>query len=75
MGIKKVLKKFKQKPPEMTISEIHLILSFMGFSLNRTKGSHFIFQGKKKIFVIPVHNNKVKESYIKIIHSYYEKNY
>lgn len=57
-----------QKPSNVSYREIKAALIDYGYSLGRVKGSHHIFkkQGSPQIN-IPVHDNKVKKPYVKII--------
>lgn len=66
MGYKKILEKLFRKPTAMRIHEIITLLSHLNYSLDRIRGSHFIFTkpGKSDI-VIPSHQNKVKRVYLK----------
>ena len=64
----KRLVRLLNNPKDTTFSEIHTILNNFGYRLSRIKGSHFTFKKpKSETVVIPVHNNKVKKTYIKKI--------
>ncbi len=65
MGTKKNIKKLMKLPAEMRFGEIKSILFFLGYEINRTRGSHFIFtKAGFDAIIIPVHHNKVKRVYL-----------
>ena len=59
--------KIKNNPKDVKFNEIKNILDEHGFVLKRISGSHFIYSKDEITFVIPSHNNKVKEIYVKRI--------
>lgn len=61
----KVFDKIKNNPKDVRFSELRNMLEEKGFILKRTTGSHFVFKRGEIIFVVPSHNNKVKEIYVK----------
>jgi predicted RNA binding protein YcfA (HicA-like mRNA interferase family) len=61
----KLLERLKNNPAGATFAEIRNLLSQEGFQLDRVAGSHHIFKRGAVIFVIPVHNNRVKAVYVK----------
>jgi len=68
MGVKKSIKKLLRSPSEMRIEEIINILNFLGYKLDRIKGSHYIFAKKEMDdIIIPSHNKKVTKIYLKEI--------
>lgn len=66
--INKRIKKLFESPNNVSIQELQIVLEYFGYKLSRIKGSHFIFKKPNSTNkCIPVHNNKVKEYYIKDI--------
>lgn len=61
----KLLEILKNSPNNVTFSEIRKLLELEGFVLDRITGSHHIFKKDETIFVIPIHNNRVKSVYVK----------
>ncbi|HYW19983.1 MAG TPA: type II toxin-antitoxin system HicA family toxin [Nodularia sp. (in: cyanobacteria)] len=61
----KLLEILKNSPNNVTFSEIRKLLELEGFALDRITGSHHIFKKDETIFVIPVHNNRIKSVYVK----------
>ena len=62
---KKIFEKLKNNPKDVRFDDIKKMLEEKGFELKRISGSHFIFSKGEVTFVIPSHNNKVKEIYVK----------
>jgi predicted RNA binding protein YcfA (HicA-like mRNA interferase family) len=62
---KKLRERLKNNPNNATFAEIRKLLEQEGFVLDRITGSHHIFTKNEIIFVVPVHNNKVKTIYVK----------
>ena len=56
-------------PRDATESEIIKYLNIYNFVLYRVKGSHKIFYNSEwnELFVLPIHNGKVKYKYIDIL--------
>lgn len=61
----KLLDSIKRKPHNVTFAELRKLLEHEGFQLERVGGSHHVFRRGSIIFVVPVHNNKVKSVYVK----------
>ena len=61
----KLLVSIKQKPHNVSFVQLRKLLEQEGFELERIGGSHHVFRRDEIIFVIPVHNNKVKAVYVK----------
>ena len=65
-SINKRIKKLFDSPANVTIQELQIVLEYFGYRLGRVRGSHFIFTHHcRDTQSIPVHNNKIKKSYIK----------
>uniref|UniRef100_B8HW06 YcfA family protein n=1 Tax=Cyanothece sp. (strain PCC 7425 / ATCC 29141) TaxID=395961 RepID=B8HW06_CYAP4 len=61
----KLRERLKNNPNNVTFSDIQKLLEQEEFVLDRVRGSHYIFTKNEMIFVVPVHNNKVKSIYVK----------
>jgi predicted RNA binding protein YcfA (HicA-like mRNA interferase family) len=61
----KLLKLLKSSPNNVTFQDVSKLLEFDGFFLDRISGSHHIFKKNELIFVLPVHNNRVKSVYVR----------
>lgn len=70
----KVYDKVKNNPKDVKFNDLKNLLLEKGFDLKRSSGSHFIFSKDEIVFVIPTHNNKVKEIYVKRVIDIIEKN-
>lgn len=57
--------KIKCSPFNVTFDEIRRLLEAEAFFLERITGSHHVFRKGDVIFVLPVHNNRVKAVYVK----------
>ena len=68
----KVFEKIKNNPKDVRFNDLRNLLIDEGYILKRIKGSHFIFSKGENVFVIPSHNNKVKEIYVKRVISIIE---
>jgi len=71
---KKIFEKLKNNPKDVRFDDIKKMLEEKGFELKRISGSHFIFSKGEVTFVIPSHNNKVKEIYVKRVIDIIENN-
>jgi predicted RNA binding protein YcfA (HicA-like mRNA interferase family) len=64
----KLRRKLRNHPAEANIQDVQTLLQRFGFSLARTRGSHYIFEyddGEHfQQIVVPVHGRKVKKVYI-----------
>lgn len=60
----KLFEKLKNNPHHVSFAEIRKLLTAEGFELDRVTGSHHIFKKESTIFVIPVHQHKVKSVYV-----------
>jgi len=64
----KRIEKFLNRNNDANFHEVRVILNILGYQLNRVNGSHWIFKGLDgATFTIPVHNNRVRQCYIKKI--------
>jgi predicted RNA binding protein YcfA (HicA-like mRNA interferase family) len=61
----KLIERLKNSPQNATFADIHNLLEYEGFYLDRVTGSHHIFKYAETTFVIPVHNNRVKAIYVR----------
>lgn len=67
-NMNKRIKKLFDSPANVSIRELQIVLEYFGYKLDRIKGSHFVFKSPKGVHKsIPVHNNKIKEYYIRDI--------
>ena len=58
----------------MSIQEIQNILESFGYTLDRIKGSHYIFVKENyDIIVLPVHSQKVRKIYLRKVKDIVEK--
>ncbi len=62
---RKLRERLSNNPNNVKFSDICKLLEQEGFTLDRITGSHHVFEKGETIFVIPVHNGKVKSVYIK----------
>ncbi len=70
----KLFEKIKNNPKNVSFSEITKLLLDENFILERVSGSHHIFKKDDIIFVIPMHQNKVKTIYVKRVIEIIEEN-
>ena len=61
----KLLDRLKQSPHNVTFADIRKLLESEAFVLDRVTGSHHIFRKADIVFVVPVHQNRVKAVYVK----------
>ena len=61
----KLLEKLKQSPNNATFDQVSKLLESESFKLARVTGSHHVFRKGDIIFVVPVHQNRVKSVYVK----------
>ncbi|MEM8639847.1 MAG: type II toxin-antitoxin system HicA family toxin [Cyanobacteria bacterium P01_G01_bin.54] len=61
----KLRKRLRNNPNNVTFDQIRTLLEQEDFKLVRISGSHHIFKRDVTIFVVPVHNNRVKAVYVK----------
>lgn len=61
----KFYERIKNNPKDVRFNDLENVLIEFGFELNRISGSHNVYSKDKITFVIPTHNNKVKEIYVK----------
>lgn len=61
----RLFERIKNNPRNVRFSDLRSLLKEEDFLLERITGSHHIFKKDKYIFVIPVHNDKVKTVYVK----------
>lgn len=60
----KLFEKIKNNPGNVRFSDLRSLLKEENFFLERITGSHHIFRRNEYIFVIPVHNDRVKTVYV-----------
>lgn len=61
----KLRKRLQNNPNNVTFSQVRTLLEQENFKLVRVTGSHHVFKRDTTVFVVPVHNNKVKAVYVK----------
>jgi predicted RNA binding protein YcfA (HicA-like mRNA interferase family) len=61
----KLLDSLRNSPNNAKFGDIRQLLELEGYVLDRITGSHHIFKRNETIFVIPVHNKKVKAIYVR----------
>jgi predicted RNA binding protein YcfA (HicA-like mRNA interferase family) len=61
----KLLDRIRRNPNDVRFGDILKLLEDESFALRRVKGSHHISQKDDIIFVVPVHQNRVKSVYVK----------
>lgn len=61
----RLLDAVKRAPHNVTFAKLRKLLEQEGFFLERIGGSHHNFRRGSTIFVVPVHNNRVKIVYVK----------
>ncbi|MEO8231031.1 MAG: type II toxin-antitoxin system HicA family toxin [Ignavibacteriota bacterium] len=61
----KLFERIKNNPRNVRFSDLRSLLKEENFFLERITGSHHIFKRNDYIFVIPVHNDRVKTVYVK----------
>ncbi len=61
----KLLEKIKRSPNNVTFDQVRKLLESESFYIDRVTGSHHVFRKGDIIFVVPVHNNRVKLVYVK----------
>lgn len=67
-NMNKRIQKLFDSPANITIQELQIVLEYFGYKLDRIRGSHFVFKNPNGTHKsIPVHNNKIKEYYIRDI--------
>jgi len=72
MSLKKSIRKLLRNPAEMRIDEVSNILIYLGFTLDRIKGSHYTFiREGRPASTLPCHNQKVKRYYLRKIYREY----
>ena len=70
----KLLQKLKQSPNNVTFDQVRRLLESEPFQLERISGSHHVFKKDDIIFVLPVHQNRVKVVYVKRVIEIIEEN-
>lgn len=61
----KLFERIKNNPRNVRFSDLRSLLKEENFFLERITGSHHIFKRNDYVFVIPVHNDRVKTVYVK----------
>ena len=70
----KLLEKLRQSPHNVTFDQLRNLLELESFRLDRVSGSHHVFRKGEVIFVLPVHQNRVKSVYVKRLIGIIEQN-
>ena len=70
----KLLEKLRQSPHNVTFDQVRNLLELESFRLDRVSGSHHVFRKGEVIFVLPVHQNRVKSVYVKRLIGIIEQN-
>lgn len=70
----KLLQKLKQSPNNVTFDQVRSLLESESFQLERISGSHHVFKKGDIIFVLPVHQKRVKVVYVKRVIEIIEEN-
>jgi predicted RNA binding protein YcfA (HicA-like mRNA interferase family) len=65
MPEEKLIERLKRSPHNATFSDLRRLLEVEGFVLERITGSHHVFRREGAVFVVPVHNNRMKSVYVK----------
>ncbi len=67
----KLRRKIRNNPKNVSKQDLETLLGQFGFMLDRVKGSHYTFiyqkDGKEIQIVIPMHGQKVKPAYVKLV--------
>ena len=61
----KLIERLTNSPQNATFTDIRNLLEYEGFYLDTVTDTHQIFIYAEIIFVIPVHNNRVKAIYVR----------
>lgn len=61
----KLLELLRNSPNNARFADIRQLLELEGYMLDRITGSHHIFKRDETIFVVPVHNKRVKAIYVR----------
>ncbi|AFY61066.1 type II toxin-antitoxin system HicA family toxin [Synechococcus sp. PCC 6312] len=61
----KLLQLLRNSPNNARFTDICQLLELSGYLLDRITGSHHIFKKGEVIFVVPVHNKRVKAIYVR----------
>ncbi len=65
----KLRRKLREHPADADMHDVHTLLFRFGFSLARTRGSHYIFEYEEgsqfQQIIVPLHGHKVKRVYIR----------
>lgn len=64
VSVEKLLAKMRRRPPEMPLREVQQVMEHLGWTLDRTSGSHFIYQRNGHHLSIPSHGGSVKRAYL-----------
>lgn len=60
----KLIDRLTTSPHNATFFDLHNLLAYEGFYLDKVTDSHHVFIYAETIFAIPVHANKVKAIYV-----------
>ncbi len=60
----KLIDRLTNNPQHTTFSDLRNLLEYEGFYLDQVTDTHHVYIYAKTIFLIPVHNNKVKTIYV-----------
>lgn len=61
----KLLQRIRVSPNNVTFADVRKLLEAEDFLLDRITGSHHVFRKADIVFVVPVHQNRVKAVYVK----------
>lgn len=63
-----LLERMRRLPPEMRFTHVQVVLEHLGWTLERSKGSHFVYiRPGERSLSIPQHGGYVKRIYLKQI--------
>jgi hypothetical protein len=60
----KLIDRLTNSPQSATFTDIRNLLEYEGFYLDRVTDTHHVLIYAETIFVIPIHQNKVKKIYV-----------
>jgi predicted RNA binding protein YcfA (HicA-like mRNA interferase family) len=63
----KLIERLTNSPQNATFADLRNLLEYEGFYLDKVTNSHHIFIYAETIFVMPIHNGKVKAIYVEKI--------
>lgn len=63
----KLLEKMRRLPPDMPLDQVQTVLTHLGWTLDRTRGSHLIYNRNERHLSIPHRQGHVKRVYLQQI--------